>query len=373
MKGRVAMRGEKAKRSDGCELESVSTPSDWSAPAAQIKPGASVMNLLASMPYLTRNKAGSKQTLEYVKLVVHEVIEMETGADTCEVRDLRSVLRRCMHRKVSDNEHSALLGAVGAASIEVTQDQSDALCGSKVVSSSDLGQEGGASPVKLIGGAQDLLTVDVVAEGVFELSQQGKLGGARLLLRKDFLFSLHHGGQTRAQVFAMLGPWLPAFVCLNVLLLNCSSLLLGFAATEIATLSFFGGSPFVVVIASLLVVVSSLSLRGSFNLRHDLARDENGKETTSQRQVEVAFWLLVTLTVILFVLAVAIFANEPLEANLQETSSYFPGDTSPPPTSQATPTSLLQATPPLLLQATPPRLLQATPPRSQSALTHFCS
>ncbi|KAL1499524.1 hypothetical protein AB1Y20_011727 [Prymnesium parvum] len=265
----------------------------------------------------------ARQTKQYVTEAVAEAILRETGATTCEVRDLRAVLRRCLHRAVREDEHRALLGALGAGAVDVSRDADG---GGGLMTSGEIGHaSAAAAPPKQIGGSAKPLDADTLGAAVFGLlADGGALHGARVLRRSDFLFSLHHGGSTRAQVFATLGAWILPFVVANAALLLCSIVLLVFASIEMASVNIFSESPFIATIASCLIVVSLLALTGSYFLRRDLASDEDGKETRSQRLVEVSFWVLFTLNILLFVLGVAILSNEPLAAQLSEQAAYYP-------------------------------------------------
>ena len=137
-------------------------------------------------------------------------------------------------------------------------------------------------------GAADEYGIDSLVNALKEEEPAYGLPETKLLRRQDHIFRAWHGGRSRKQVFEAMAQHTKLFKIANVMLAVIAVVVLVLASWQLARLSGSSADSVVLVLCSSLVIVTSLiGLYGVSRLQKDLQLDEDGKETTAQRETRL--------------------------------------------------------------------------------------
>jgi len=143
--------------------------------------------------------------------------------------------------------------------------------------------------------------------------RDGELGECRVLRKKDRQYMARNktDKSPHAAFIARVSKWLTLFIFSNVGLFILSAGLCGFAVYELAAMSVYPNSILLVVVCGVLCIASIGGLYGSSRLKSDLDDDDDGEETPAQRFVEVYFWVISALSLVLLFGAILVLSQGP--------------------------------------------------------------
>ena len=134
-------------------------------------------------------------------------------------------------------------------------------------------------------GAADEYRIDNLVKALKEEEPAYGLPETKLLRRQDHIFRAWHGGLSRKQVFEAMAQHTKLFKIANAMLAVLAVVVLVLSSWQLARLDSASADSVVLVLCSSLVIASSIvGLYGISRLEKDLQRDEDGKETTAQRE-----------------------------------------------------------------------------------------